>query len=80
MDNLLDSEPMQIGGWTTVGLTISTTIVEWISTVTVNDVLQGVLALLGILFLSYRVLTQRIILRNELLDEQLKKKQLEEKE
>jgi hypothetical protein len=80
MDNILNSEPMQAGGWTTVSLSISTVLIEWISSITINDALQGILAILGGLFLLYRLLTQRVILRNELLDEKLKKKALEEED
>jgi hypothetical protein len=80
MYNVLNSEPLQAGGWATVGLSLSTAMIEWVSSVTINDVLQGILAILGATFLLYRLLTQRVILRNELLDEKLKKKALEEED
>ena len=73
MDQYLDSDIAQAGGWTTVVGSLFLTIMEWFGEMTVNDFLQGILLVGSIVFLWYKILNSR-------LDAKLKKKQLKDSE
>ena len=73
MDQYLDSDIAQAGGWTTVVGSLFLTIMEWFGEMTVNDFLQGILLVGSIIFLWYKILNSR-------LDAKLKRKQLKDSE
>jgi len=73
MDQYLDSDIAQAGGWTTVVGSLFLTIMEWFGEMTVNDFLQGILLVGSIIFLWYKIL-------NSKLDAKLKRKQLKDSE
>jgi len=73
MDQYLDSDIAQAGGWTTVVGSLFLTIMEWFGEMTVNDFLQGILLVGSIVFLWYKILNSR-------LDAKLKRKQLKDSE
>ena len=73
MEQFLDSNAAQAGGWTTVASSIFLTVLEWMGEMTVNDVLQGILLVGSIVFLWYKILNSR-------LDAKLKRQELKEKE
>jgi hypothetical protein len=70
MDHILDNDAAQAGGWLTVGGSILMTVVEFFG-VSINDVLQGIVSVGGIVFLWYKI-------KNARLDSKLKKRKLEE--
>jgi hypothetical protein len=78
MDEILDSDLAQAGGYLTWVSTITMTILEWVSSLEINDVLQGVAALGSLVFLFYKI--QNLVLTNRSirLDNKKKKKELEE--
>ena len=70
MQEFVDNDLAQAGGWTTVGGSIFLTVMDWLGTMTVNDFLQGVMLVGSIIFLAYKILNSR-------LDAKIKRKQLE---
>ena len=72
MDNVLDSDLAQAGGYLTWVSTITMTLLEWVGTLEINDVLQGLTALGSLLFLYYKI-------QNLRLDKKIKEKELKDK-
>jgi len=73
MNEVLNSDIAQAGGWTTVYLSIGLTVLEWLGETTVNDILQGVLLLGSIVFLWFKI-------KNSRLDAKIKQRELNKKE
>jgi len=73
MDQFLDSNAAQAGGWTTVVGSLFLTVMEWMGEMTVNDFLQGILLVGSIIFLFYKIANAR-------LDAKLKRRELKNKE
>jgi hypothetical protein len=69
MDDILDSDLAQAGGYLTWISTITMTLLEWASSLEVNDILQALTALGSLLFLYYKV-------QNLRLDKKIKEKEL----
>ena len=55
MNQFLDSDIAQAGGWTTVALSIMLSFVDWICELPVNDILQSVASFGAIIFLWYKI-------------------------
>lgn len=71
MDNVLDSDLAQAGGYLTWVSTIAMTLLEWAGSLEINDVLQGLTALGSLLFLYYKI-------QNLRLDKKIKEKELKD--
>lgn len=71
MDNVLESDVAQAGGYLTWISTITMAVLEWVGTLEVNDVLQGFTALGSLIFLYYKI-------QNLRLDKKLKEKDLKD--
>ena len=71
MDNVLDSDLAQAGGYLTWVSTIAMTLLEWVGTLEINDVLQALTALGSLLFLYYKI-------QNLRLDKKIKEKELKD--
>jgi hypothetical protein len=71
MDNVLDSDLAQAGGYLTWVSTITMTLLEWVGTLEINDVLQALTALGSLLFLYYKI-------QNLRLDKKIKEKELKD--
>jgi hypothetical protein len=69
MDNVLDSDLAQAGGYLTWVSTITMALLEWVGSLEINDVLQGLTALGSLLFLYYKI-------QNLRLDKKIKEKEL----
>ena len=72
MDSVLDSDLAQAGGYLTWVSTIAMTLLEWVGTLEINDVLQALTAFGSLLFLYYKV-------QNLRLDKKIKEKELKDK-
>ena len=72
MDNVLDSDLAQAGGYLTWVSTIAMAILEWVGTLEINDVLQALTAFGSLLFLYYKI-------QNLRLDKKIKEKELKDK-
>jgi hypothetical protein len=72
MDNVLDSDLAQAGGYLTWVSTIAMTLLEWVGTLEINDVLQALTALGSLLFLYYKI-------QNLRLDKKIKERELKDK-
>ena len=72
MDNVLDSDLAQAGGYLTWVSTIAMAILEWVGTLEINDVLQAFTAFGSLLFLYYKI-------QNLRLDKKIKEKELKDK-
>jgi hypothetical protein len=72
MDNVLDSDLAQAGGYLTWVSTIAMTLLEWVGSLEINDVLQALTALGSLLFLYYKI-------QNLRLDKKIKEKELKDK-
>lgn len=55
MQNLLDNDIAQAGGWATVALSISLSFIDWLCQFPVNDLLQSVASFGAIVFLWYKI-------------------------
>lgn len=74
----LSSDLAQAGGWTTVAGSAILAIMEWFSSVTVNDFLQAVMLVGSLIFLYYKIQSQRLNVQSQKLDMKIKQKRLEE--
>ena len=72
MDNVLDSDLAQAGGYLTWVSTIAMATLEWVGTLEINDVLQAFTAFGSLLFLYYKI-------QNLRLDKKIKEKELKDK-
>ena len=72
MQEVLDSDIAQAGGYVTLAGSVTLALMEWIAHMSINDVLQGVMAVGGIIFLYYKIANAR-------LDKKLKKEELKRK-
>ena len=63
MQNLLDNEIAQTGGWFTVALSLSLSLIDWICQFPVNDILQSVASFGAIVFLWYKIRMIRLELK-----------------
>jgi hypothetical protein len=78
MDDVLNSDVAQTGGWMTfVGAALAN-IIEWLGKIPVNDYMQVLLSIGGVLFIFYKIYTQKIIAKNEKLDTKIKEEQLKQ--
>lgn len=73
MESLLNSEGAQAGGWTTFTLAATTWLLEILTHVTINDIFQYILSAGGIIFIFYKIKSQR-------LDVKIKQQTLKEKQ
>jgi hypothetical protein len=73
MQEFLDSDLAQAGGYTTIGGYISLTVMEWITHMTFDNVLQSAMGIGGLIFLGYKIANAR-------LDRRIKKKQLKDED
>lgn len=73
MESLLESPEAQAGGWTTFYLAATTWLLELLTHVTINDIFQYVLSAGGVIFIFYKIKSQR-------LDMKIKQHTLREKE
>jgi len=73
MQEFLDSDLAQAGGWTSIGGYISFTIMEWITHMSFDGTMKVVMGIGGLIFLGYKIANAR-------LDRKIKKKQLEDKD
>ena len=70
MHELLDSELLQASGWTSVSLSIYFTLINLISELPVNEILQFCVTLGGFVFLIYKIQIARLTKR-KLKDEEI---------
>lgn len=76
MDDVLNSEAAQYGGWMAVAGAFVSNLVEWLGKIPVNDVLQILLSVGGLIFILYKSYTQHLMAKNEKLDNEIKQEQL----
>jgi len=69
MNNILDSEMGQVSGWVTLLTAGLSGVIELVSQLKVDDTLQILLSIGGLIFLFYKI-------KNARLDLRIKKKQL----
>ena len=74
----LSSDLAQAGGWTTVAGSAVMAIVEWFSTITINDFLQGIMLVGSLIFLYYKIQSQKLNVQNQKMDMEIKRKTFEE--
>lgn len=63
MNNLLENDIAQAGGWSTVILSISLSLIDWVCQFPVNDILQSVASFGAIVFLWYKIRMIRLELK-----------------
>ena len=56
MQEALDSDLAQAGGYATLASSAMMAILEWVAHMSINDVLQGVMAIGGLIFLFYKII------------------------
>lgn len=55
MNEFLDSDVAQAGGWISLVSSIALTLIEWVTKLPVNDSLQAVMLIGSIIFLYYKI-------------------------
>ena len=79
MNEILESDLAQAGGYTVTAGAVLLQLIDWLSTLEIHDYAQAAMATGGFIFLCFKIANARIDRRNKLLDERIKKRKLEDK-